>query len=433
MKWTQRLRQKAIQKSFGALCGIERLVHGVSINVASRAFLDDPYTSFNAMRDKAPLHYSMALRGYWVTSFEYVQEVLLDKRFGADVRAYEDRAARLRATIDNPEDLASFDNPSMLNLDPPDHTRIRKLVTHGFTRSFIESMAPRIQSIVDDCLNQVDNQPSFDVVDKLAKPLPAIVIAEMMGLPEGDHAQFQEWSEELIVGAGSSDPDDMERSNRASRALVKYFAGIIEARRDQPGDDLIGTLMRAEEAGDKLNAQELYNTCLLVLVAGHETTTRLIGNGLFLLLRHPEQLAYLREHPDQIDTAVEEMLRFEPPVQATQRFVREDMDFHGTRLKRGDIVFVGIAGANRDPAEIPDPENFDIRREKVRQVSFGYGIHLCIGAHLARMEAKIALLTLLDRFDEIALVGEANWGDNPFFRGFDELTISGRRMVSSVA
>jgi len=262
-------------------------------------------------------------------------------------------------------------------------------------------------------------------METLAKPLPAIVIAEMMGLPETDHARFQAWSEDLIAGTATNDPDVVVRAQASSRALIEYFAGIIESRRGDPGDDLIGQLMAAEEAGDKLNTQELYNTCLLLLVAGHETTTRLIGNGLYWLLKRPEQLARLRADPALLANAVEEMLRFEPPVMATQRFALEDMNFHGADLKKGDALFIGLAAANRDDRAIDRPNEFDIGRDKVSQVSFGYGIHLCIGATLARLEGRVAFERLLDRYPDLSLPDEPEWGANPFFRGFDSLDVRG--------
>jgi hypothetical protein len=424
MKITQKARIRFNQILFGALSFVEKRIHGVALNIFSTEFYQDPYFHFSTLRDKAPLHYSLAFRGWWVTSFDLVQEVLRDARFGSDVRKFEKRVKRIRKQLDE-ERRESFENPSMLNLDPPDHSRIRRLVSRGFVHNFIASLEPRIRHIVDECLNRVHNDETFDLIDVLAKPLPAIVIAEMMGLPESDHAQFQAWSEDLIAGSGSNDIETLERSQRSSRALIDYFKTIIDQRRDDPGEDLIGQLIRAEEQGDKLNAQELYNTCLLLLVAGHETTTRLIGNGLYLLLKSPKQFEQLKQSPELIPNAVEEMLRFEPPVQLTQRFALEDMEFHGKQLKSGDIVFVGIAGGNRDPKANDHPDEFDINREKVNQVSFGYGIHLCIGASLARLEAKVAFTSLLKRFPEMRLADDkAPWGQNPFFRGFDHLTIA---------
>ena len=427
MELQEKLRIKINQGLMAGLSLTERLIHGQSLSLFSQAFQADPHTQFAAVRDRGPLFYSLAVRGWWVTSFELVREVLRDPRFGSDVRKFDKRADQIRKQIGHDMDrLESFENPSMLNLDPPDHTRIRRLATHAFMAKFIASLEPRIDQIVGKCLDRVGNQGTFDVIDVLAKPLPAIVIAEMMGLPESDHAQFQAWSEDLIAGTGTTDLEITAAAQKSNKALIEYFATIIEQRRGAPGGDLIGQLIAAEEAGDKLNAQELYNTCLILLVAGHETTTRLIGNGLYWLLQRPEQLAKLRADPALIPNAVEEMLRYESPVLATQRFVLEDMEFHGKRLKRGDMIFVGIAAANRDPDANDNPEAFDVTREKVNQVSFGYGIHLCIGAALARLEGKVAFTRLLERFADIDLTDTPEWNPNPFFRGFDTLNIEAR-------
>ncbi len=424
MKLSERLRIRAGQAAFAALGFAERLRHGHSIGLFSSGFRENPHQVFAEARDRGPIFYSLAVRAWWVTSFDLVREVLRDSRFSSDVRRFPKRADQIRKRIgDDAFRLESFENPSMLSLDPPDHTRIRRLATHAFTAKYIASLEPRIRTIVDRCLDSVANQPAFDVMESLAKPLPAIVIAEMMGLPESDHDRFQAWSEDLIAGTATGDPDVIEQANRSSKALIDYFADIIESRRGEPGDDLIGQLIAAEEEGDKLNTQELYNTCLLLLVAGHETTTRLIGNGLYWLLKRPEQLARLKADPSLLPNAVEEMLRFEPPVMATQRFALEDMEFHGAELKKGDVLFIGLAAANRDTAANEAPDEFDISREKVNQVAFGYGIHLCIGATLARLEGRVAFERLLERHPDLALDGDPEWGSNPFFRGFDELNV----------
>ena len=425
MRLSEKIRIKMGEAYFHGMSIIEQGLHGVSLNVFDQNLIQDPYPYYNKMREKRPVHYSLALKGWWVTSFDLVQEVLRDKRFGADIRHYPKRVERIRKQIaHDPDRLESFENPSMLSLDPPDHSRIRRLAQKGFLHKFIQSLEPRIDAIVDNCLRTVDNDSSFDVVEVLAKPLPATVIAEMMGLPEADHAQFQTWSEDLIDATGTNDIEKLEKGNRASKQLINYFREIIKTKRGQSGDDLIIQLIKAEEEGDKLTEQELYNTCLLVLVAGHETTTRLISNGLFQLLKLPEVWQQLRDNPDLIPAAVEEMLRFEPPVQATQRFAREDMDFHGHQFKKGDIIFLSIAGGNRDPSVNDDPDSFNINRKEVNQVSFGYGIHLCIGASLARMEARVAFEKLLHKFPQLELVDQQpHWGKNPFFRGHEVLEV----------
>lgn len=424
MKLREKLTILAAQAAFGGLTTLDSLLHRKTLRLFSPAFREDPHGEFRAVRARGEVFYSLALRAWWVTSYDAVREVLRDPRFSNDVRQFEAQARRIRRQIgDDEQRLKSFENPSMLDLDPPDHTRIRRLATHAFMSRYIASLEPRIDRIVGECLDRVGNERRFDVVDVLAKPLPAIVIAEMMGLPECDHAQFQAWSEDLIDGTAGGGIEVAERARRSTIALLDYFRDVIEARRGSAGDDLIGQLIAAEEAGDKLNAEELYNTCLLLLVAGHETTTRLIGNGLYWLLKKPEQLARLRAEPELVANAVEEMLRFEPPVMATQRYVKEDMEFHGKRFKRGDNVFVALAAANRDPAANERPDEFDITRPKVNQVAFGYGIHLCIGAALARLEGRVAFTRLLERFPALSLAEEPSWGTNPFFRGFDELLL----------
>jgi cytochrome P450 len=423
-----RLRQRlslAIGKSWiHTSARLEKLRYGVAVDILSEDLARDPYPTFDAVRELRPVHWSSGPRAYWVTPFELVQELLRDKRFGADVRRYEHRVARIERDLSD-EQREVFNNPSMLDLDPPDHTRIRRLAQQGFLHRYVQSLEPSIRRIVDACLDRVANEERFDVMDALARPLPAIVIADMMGLPEADHDQFQRWSEDLIDGTSTNDPERITRAQRSSKALRDYFRDRIRERRGTDGEDLIRQLIRAEEEGDRLTELELYNTCLLLLVAGHETTTRVIGNGLQLLLTHPDQFAWLREHPESIPDAIEEMLRFEPPVQATRRFVTEDLEFHGTRFSRGDLIFVSIAAANRDPAANADPARFDVRREKVQQVSFGYGIHLCLGASLARLEAKVAFEALLARYPQLGLVdAQPAWGGNLFFRGLDRLPVS---------
>lgn len=406
---------------------VESLIHGTSINILSPKVWADPYHFHSKMRESSPIHYSIALKAYWVTQFDLVQEILKDKRFGADVRKYPERADPISKRM-NENQLESFNNPSMLDLDPPDHSRLRRLVSQGFMSKFIQALEPNIRRIVRDCLDKTGNASHFDLVQSLAAPLPAVVIAEMLGLPESDHGRFQTWSEQLVGGTGTNDTDKIEDSQRASQALRDYFRDVIKIKRQNMDDGMISRLIRAEEEGDKLSEIELYNTCLLLLVAGHETTTRLISNGVFLLLESPQQLAQLRADPTLIPQAIEEMLRYEPPVQATRRFATEDIEFHGTTFKKGQLIFLSIAGSNRDPRANKDPDTFDINREKSTQISFGYGIHLCIGAALARLETQVALEELLDRYPDMQLLDKAPaWGSNPFFRGLDHLNIQTSR------
>jgi cytochrome P450 len=375
------------------------------------------------MREKAPIYYSKTWRAYWVTRFDWAQEILKDKRFGANVRQFEERTKEITRNLDERR-LERFNNPSMLDLDPPDHTRIRKLASQGFVHKFIQSLEPRIREIVHECLDPSGNAQTIDFVESLAKPLPAIVIAEMLGLPKEDHEQFASWSEDLMLGTSTNDADKLEKSLNANTELIDYFRRMAEIKRAKPGDDMLSRLIAAEEEGDSLSEAELYNNCVLLLVAGHETTTRLISNGLYLLLKNPEQMQQLRDDPTRIPQAIEEMLRFEPPVQATRRFALEDVEFNGTRFKRGDLVFLSIAGSNRDPLANESPDVFDISRDQPKLVSFGYGIHLCIGASLARLEAKVAFEEILNRYDALSLgQSEPVWGENAFFRGHEALNV----------
>ena len=424
MKLKQRLGLLVGEGYVHLMSKYEELRYGVSLNPLSPAVWHDPYPFHARLRQLAPVYYSPTWRAWWVTEFDLVQEVLRSKGFGASVLPFPKQVGELTRNMDA-ERLERFHNPSMLDLDPPDHTRVRRLAQQGFIHKFIQSLEPRIRKLVDESLAGVGNEAEIDFVSVLAKPLPAIVIAEMLGLPRSDHAQFMHWAEELMLGISTIDPDMAERSIKANAALYDYFRTVAEHKRAEPGEDLMSRLIAAEDEGGRLNGPELYNTCVLLLLAGHETTTRLISNGLYLLLQHPEQQAWLRQQPENIPGAVEEMLRFEPPVQATRRFVLEDMDFHGCRFKRGQLVFVSIAGANRDPGANDEPDKFDLRRTDLKQVAFGYGIHHCIGASLARLEARVVFEEIFRRYQSLALVNpNPVWGSSTFFRGHEELIVN---------
>ena len=380
------------------------------------------------MRSKKKIYYSSSTFLHWVTNMDYVQDMLRNKDFSVDDRKYSIAKRRRKELIKDGREimLDQFDNPSILKLDPPDHSRIRKLVSYGFTNRYISSLESEIKETINDCLDKTHNESSFDLIDVLAKPLPAIVIAKMMGLPNEDLNQFQKWSEDLLleVGGITSSETQRKKARDAYVELIRYFERIILERKDNPGDDVIGKLIQAEEEGDKLNVKEMFGTCLLLLVAGHETTTRLIGNGLFTLFKHQEQFNHLKNNFDLIPNAIEEMLRFEPPVHATVRFAHDDMIYAGKKFKRGTAFAISIAGANRDPLANKNPNEFDITRENIKHVSFGYGPHMCIGAHLARIETKLAFETLFDRFPDMKLIDEnPEWGKNFIFRGFDHLEI----------
>ena len=415
--------------AYKTLVIFEKLTNkGIALDFISKDYIDNPYKTYNLMRSHKPILFSQTTRLHWVTKMEFAQEMLRDKRFSVDDRKYPIAEKRRKEFKKAGREimLEQFENPSMLKLDPPDHSRIRKLVQYGFTNRYITSLEPEIKKIIEDCLDKVHNQDSFDLIEDLAKPLPAIVIAKMMGLPNEDLDQFQAWSEDLLIGVGGigTSREDIKKSGDAYEALIRYFEEIILSRKTSPGDDFIGKLIQAEESGDKLNVKEMYGTCLLLLIAGHETTTRLIGNGMFTLFNHQDQMSLLKDNFELIPNAIEEMLRYEPPVHATVRFAENEMIYDGKTYKRGTPFAVSIAGANRDPEANENPNEFNITREDIKHISFGYGPHMCIGASLARIESKIAFECLFERFKNLELEDKNPvWGRNLIFRGFDNLKL----------
>ena len=383
-----------------------------------------PYTWFKVLRERSPVIRSYANRGWFILGFEQVQAAFLEPRFSSDMRGNKFLEQVLRSAADG-QKVQLLDDPSMLNLDAPDHTRLRKLVSHGFLRKHILSLEPSIEKIVDDCLSDIDpSATQFDLMESLAKPLPAIVIAELMGLPQDDRDKFQQWSNELLHLTRIDRPELVERGNIANNHLLAYFEQIIETKRKSPGQDLIGQLIAAEEEGDRLSAGEMYSTCVLLLLAGHETTTRLITNGLYTLLQHPEQLKMLQDDSSLIPNAIEEMLRYEPPVQMMPRFAKEDLEFYGAQIKKDQLLLLIIASANRDENENTDADQFDVTRENPHHVSFGHGIHLCLGLALARLEAKVAIEMLITKYPNLRLANQdIDWQPGGLVRGMEHLYI----------
>ena len=384
----------------------------------------DPYTWFNTVRERGPMLRSYMNNGWIVTGFKEVTELLRDQRVSNDFSKNAFMVSIVRLAAGDVEVL-NIDNPTMLGQDPPDHTRLRKLVAKGFLHKYVQSLAPTIEQLVDNLLDEIPTEVhQFDVMQSLARPLPAIVIAEMMGVPPSERHLFERWSEELLGGTDLGKPALIRKGGEANMEMRAYLAQLAEIKRQAPGQDLISQLIMAEEHGDKLSLDELYSTCILLLVAGHETTTRLIGSCLYLLLHHPEQMEAARQSEEHLVNALEESLRYEPPVQFTARIVKESFTVDGCKLKRGQLLMLSIAAANRDPAANKDPDSFDIKREKVIHLSFGHGIHLCLGMSLARLEAKIVFDKLFDRFPTLIYAEEKpDWGTNPMFRGLESLSV----------
>jgi cytochrome P450 len=370
----------------------------VTFNPMDPEFIANPYPTYHRLRALDPVHQSPL--GFWVlTRYEDVVSVLRDPRF-----AKEAIAAFVVARFGMAPPGIGL---SMLDRDPPDHTRLRGLVSKAFTPRVVETLRPRIQQIVDGLLDQVEDQRSMDLIEDFAYPLPVIVICEMLGVPVEDRDRFKEWGLDIARGLDAimlpPDSEVTRRSVASRSALSGYFRELIARRRASPRGDMLSALIAAEDAGDKLSEEELLATCILLLVAGHETTVNLIGNGTLALLRHPAELGRLRENPGLITNAVEELLRFDGPVQRTARIPSEDVTIGGRTIARGELVMPFIGAADRDPAQFPDPDRLDVTRAENRHIAFGWGIHFCLGAPLARVEGQIAINTLLQRLPKLAL------------------------------
>jgi cytochrome P450 len=392
---------------------------GVTYNpLAPRVYLH-PYPKYAELRAKDPLHWSPLMDAWVATRYADVDIILRDqKRFSNDPRRRQ-RARAARTSVDNPG------GQSMLFVDPPEHTRLRALVNKAFTPQAIAALTPRIQAIVQELLDQIPEPSHFDLIDTLAYPLPVIVMAELLGIPPQDRAQFKHWSDRRARALEPTiTPREIQEANRAAHELDDYFRGVIQARRLEPRDDLISTLVATEEAGDKLTQDELLVMLRLLLIAGNETTTNLIGNGMLALLRHPDQLQKLREHPELMDTAVEEMLRYDTTVQVDFRSALEDVEMGGKRIAKGQGIMLLLGAANHDPEVFHAPEQFDITRREASHLAFGRGVHHCLGAPLARTEARLAFTGLLERFSDIRLLTEhPPFKDNVVLRGLRSLPI----------
>jgi cytochrome P450 len=364
---------------------------------------EDPYPLYHRLRAEDPVHRSAL--GFWVlTRHADVLAVLRDPHVSRDPRRSE-RVELLRSSADVDELLAAEEAaPSMLFVDPPDHTRLRTLVNKAFTPAAVERLRPRVEAIVAGLLDRVAGAGEMDVVEDLAYPLPVTVICELFGVPEADRDRFRAWSRGLVHLLDPLVTDDaLEAALRARNALRGYLEELIADRRAHPTGDLLSALVEAEDQGHQLSPAELVSMCVLLLVAGHETTVNLIANGTLALLRHPGERARLQAEPSLAGSAVEELLRYDSPVQFTSRHALVDLDVGGQRIRAGESMVAVLGAANRDPAQFPDPDRLDLSRSPNRHLAFGGGIHFCLGAPLARMEARIAIPALLARLPDLRL------------------------------
>jgi cytochrome P450 len=373
-------------------------------------FREDPYPLYQFLLTQAPVQWNPVLDAWTIAHYAQVVATLTEARFSVD-RAQADievRSAR-----------------SMLVSDPPDHTRLRALVQKAFTPRMVDQLRPRILAIVGELLDRMaERSGTVDVIGDLAYPLPVVVIAELLGVPAEDRVKFHTWSGVLAASLDPLVPETVaSQVGEARQALHAYLREIIAMRRREPHADLISALATVEERGDVLSEPELVQMCSLLLVAGHETTVNLIGNGTLALLRHPDQLARLRSEPTLIGPAVEELLRFDSPVQMTGRIATRPLEIGGQTIQAGQWVLPLLGAANHDPAQFANPETLDLSRNPNSHVAFGRGIHFCLGAPLARLEGQMAIGGLVRRFPNLALAGAPVRRKQITLRGLSSLPV----------
>ncbi len=398
-----------------------------NVDIASPAFKANPYPFYARLRAEAPV-FRVTLpdkRPAWlVTRYDDVVAVLKDGRFIKEKRKVmsPEQAARDPWI---PGMLKPMER-NMLDLDPPDHTRLRGLVHKAFTPQMIENLRDRVQTLTDRLLDAAQSRGHMDLIRDYALPLPTTIIAEMLGVPARERTKFQRWSNTIVTAMPTT--WGLLRTLPSLYAFLRYIRKLIRVRRSVPGDDLTSALVQTHEAGDRFSEDELVGMISLLLIAGHETTVNLIGNGVLALLEHPESMDQLRNDPTLIKSAVEELLRYNGPLEtATERFASEDVTIAGVTIPRGEMVFAGVASANRDDRQFDRPDELDLEREPNRHLAFGLGVHYCLGAPLARLEGQIAINTLLRRVPDLRLavpVDRLQWRPGLVLHGMKALPVA---------
>jgi cytochrome P450 len=402
------------------------------LNPFEPGFFDDPYAQYRAVREADPVHLSPV--GVWaIFRYDDVQRVLRDPRLSVEERYARESvlppsSPELQALLDRRRERGSR---AMLNLDPPDHHRLRRLVQKVFTPRVVESLRPRVRQLVDEMLDDaVSREPhALDIIADLAFPLPFVVISEMLGMPEGrDRLELRTWSGALVRTFDPTiTPEEVVAAIDAGEKMGAYVSETIDWKRDHPGDDLLTALIAAEDAGDRLSQDELVDQVALLFIAGHETTVNLVGNGTLALLRNRAQLEILAREPDLVANAVEELLRYDSPVQMSRRITLEELEIGGHAIPAGRFVMTCLGSANHDPEVFgADADDLDLHRTNAAQhVSFGGGVHHCLGAALARLEGQVALGTLVRRFPGIELATDAlEWNGRIVLRGLSALPVA---------
>lgn len=421
-------------------------------NLQREEIRTNPYPFYEKLRDQDPIHWDEEL-GFWVfTRYADIDSLYTDARFSRAqglMRNFQRLPESERQIV---EPVYHSFSKTVFYSDPPYHTHLRGLMNHAFTPRRVERLRPYVQRTVNELVDSAQsNSGTVDVIHNLAYPLPVMVIAELLGLPASDRERFKQWSDDLfaILGTVRSKPIHLlERAAQSRDEMTGYVKDLSRKRREHPQDDLLTALLamtedsldfshshgpssslamgeQAREASSMLTEEELVSNINILLSTGHETTTHLIGNGLLALLQHPKQMQLLHVQPTLLASAIEEMLRYDSPVQITYRSTLEDANIHGRLIRKGDLVNTVLGSANRDPGRFSNPDHFDITRNEGRHLGFGVGIHFCIGAPLVRLEAEVVFETLLRRFPRISLATETlEWQEHPIFRGLKSLLVN---------
>ena len=392
----------------------------------------EPYTVYRRYREEDPVHWGISsnprLPGAWyLFRYEDVVQVLESPKFGREASRVRDdgEGAPVPAAY---RGFSSMVSNWMVFRDPPNHTRLRTLVNKVFSAKMVENIRPAILGITDSLLDRVQNRKEMDLVEDFAFPLPVMVIAALLGVDPEDRPLFRQWALALQHASASRltpSPELYEQAEQATQGFIDYFQRAIALRHAEPRQDLITSLIKAQEEGDKLSDEEVLATCIHLLTAGHETTINLITKGVLALLRHPQALELLRSHPEFMAGAVEELIRYDSPVQMVTRWAYADIEIDGKQIRRGDSVGLMLGSANRDPARFQNPDVLNLQRSDCKHCGFGSGIHFCLGSALARAEAAIALHILLNRLLDMRLVDEkVEWANNIVFHGPKHLRVT---------
>lgn len=396
----------------------------VLFNPFDPAFRANPYPYYDTLREQAPVYFT-PFETVVLSRYADVATTLRSNDFSRDIEKNANEPVNPIQTRKR-ERRGDEGGKSILNLDPPDHTRLRRLVSLAFTPTAIERLRPRVQQLVDDALDIAAERGTMELIDELAFPVPFQVISDLLAMPTERADELRQWSQHLTASLEpTANDDDMDRAEAAIDQFYPYLISIIEDRRQHLGDDLLSALIQVEESGDRMSTSELISFVLLLYVAGHETTVNLIGNGTLALLRNPDQLAMWRDDPSLDGVAIDELLRYDGPVQLTVRVPLKPVHFGEVTVEPGTVVMTVLGAANHDPSMFDDPHALQLRRPNAnRHLALAAGVHYCLGASLAKLEAQVAISSVIRRFPSIQMAGEPGWRDRLTIRGVDRLPLS---------